>query len=184
MPPPEGLTIRAASAGDASRFASIHVRSKRSAYAAFMPAGYLATLDQDGHRLERWQPYFERQHPENLAWIAFVGGVPAGIVALEQVDGRLQDRVPEGYCFLHHLHAAPEFRGRGVGAALMRTAVASARERGMPGMGLWRQEPNEVARAFYERAGWRHDGERRIDTYEWPGGSFSLGQVRYVTELG
>ncbi|MEX2032661.1 MAG: hypothetical protein WEA81_07320, partial [Dehalococcoidia bacterium] len=96
MPPPAGLVIRRAEPGDASRIAGIHVRSKRSAYAAFMPAAYLASLDQDGHRLERWQPYFEAGHPDNLAWIAFVSGIPAGIVALEAVDGR-ERAVPAEY---------------------------------------------------------------------------------------
>lgn len=182
MPPPEGFTIRRADAADASRMAGIHVRSKRSAYASFMPAAYLDSLDQDTHRLERWQPYFAAGDPDNLAWVAFVAGIPAGIVALEGVDAR-ERPVPPGYAFLHHLHAAPEFRGRGVGAAMLRTAVASAAERGMAGIGLWTHEPNALARTFYERAGWRHDGERHDETYRWPGGEFTLPNVRYVLAL-
>lgn len=182
MPTPEGFSIRRADSGDASRMAGIHVRSKRSAYASFMPAAYLDSLDQDGHRLERWQPYFAANDPENIAWIAFVAGIPAGIVALERIDAR-ERPVPPGYAFLHHLHAAPEFRGRGVGAAMLRTAVALATERGLAGVALWTHEPNVLAREFYERAGWRADGEQRDETYRWSGGEFTLPNVRYVLPL-
>ena len=185
MLPRAAISIRPASEGDASRMASIHVRSKRSAYRAFMPAAYLDSLDQDGHRLERWQPYFAARAAgavENRAWLASVGGVPAGLVALERP--RAEEAVPDGYVHLHHLHAAPEFRGRGVGWALLQTAIDDARERGAPGIALWTHQPNVLSRAFYERAGWQLDGAEREEEYRWPGGAFTLVNVRYVLLLG
>lgn len=180
--PPEGLTVREANDGDASRIASIHVRSKRSAYRAFMPAAYVDSLDQDDHRLHRWQPYFAARDPENRAWIAFVHGIPAGFVALERVTRA--ETAPEGYVHLHHLHAAPEFRGRGVGRVLLETAVGDAKERDAAGLALWTHEPNALARSFYERAGWRLDGARHDQEYRWDGGTFTQADVRYVLALG
>ncbi|MEX1022737.1 MAG: GNAT family N-acetyltransferase [Dehalococcoidia bacterium] len=181
--PPEGLQIRPAGAGDASRIASIHVRSKCSAYRDFMPADYLASLDQDGHRIERWQPYFAAGHPENRAWMAFVEGIPAGFVALERPSDEGVEAAPPGYVFLHQIHAAPEFRGRGLGAALLRTAVAHASDAGARGVALWTNEHNEVARAFYERMGWRLDGAEADVEYRWAGPPFTARNVRYVLSL-
>lgn len=181
MTPPQGLSVRPAGEGDASRIASIHVRSKRSAYRAFMPAEYLDTLDQDDHRLSRWQPYFAAKEPDNRAWIAFVRGIPAGFVALERL--RSEETAPPGYIHLHHLHVAPEFRGRGVGPVLLETAVQDARQRGAAGLALWTHEPNDAARAFYEHHGWRHDGTARPQEYRWATGSFTMPDVRYVLML-
>ncbi|MCK9487442.1 MAG: GNAT family N-acetyltransferase [Dehalococcoidia bacterium] len=181
MTPPEGTTIRRADEGDASRIASIHVRSKRVAYRAFMPDGYVDTLDQDEHRLNRWQPYFAAGIPENRAWIAFVRGIPAGFVALERI--RQPDTAPAGYLHLHHLHIAPEFRGRGIGQALLDTAVEDARSQGTAGLALWTQAGNGEARAFYERAGWQPDGAERGQQYRWEGGEFTMDDVRYVRSL-
>ena len=181
MSAPEGLSIRPATEADASRIASIHVRSKRTAYRAFMPADYLDSLDQDDHRLHRWQPYFAARQDENRAWIAFVRGIPAGFVALERVPHA--EATPAGYLLLHHLHMAPEFRGRGIGGALLRTAVEDARRRKAPGMALWTHEENAAARAFYERAGWKTDGATHQQEHEWPGGTFTATNVRYVLAL-
>lgn len=179
MRPPDGLQIRPAEPSDASRIASIHVRSKRTAYRDFMPHAYLDWLDQDSHRIERWQPYFAAGEAENRAWMAFVTGIPAGFVALQRPPPVDREVVPQGYVFLHHLHAAPEFRDRGVGAALLRTAVEDARERAAAGVVLWTDEHNVAARAFYERMGWHADGAEEDQPYEWPGGGFTSRNVRY-----
>lgn len=181
MTPPEGTVIRPASEGDASRIASMHVRSKRSAYRAFMPDAYVDTLDQDDHRLFRWQPYFAANESENRAWMALVRGIPAGFVALERITH--QETAPPGYFHLHHLHTAPEFRGRGVGAALLHTVAEDARKRGAPGLALWTHAPNALARAFYEHEGWRLDGAERPQEYRWAGGTFTMVDVRYVLDL-
>ncbi len=184
MSPPDGLVLVEADEGHASRIASIHVRSKRSAYRAFMPDGYVDTLDQDDHRLNRWQPYFAAREPDNRAWVAYVKGIPAGFVALEAPGDPALGRAPEGHAFLHHIHAAPEFRGRGVGWALLRAATEDARRGGAAGLALWTQDANALARAFYERAGWHTDGAERDQEYRWPGGAFSIKDVRYVVGFG
>jgi RimJ/RimL family protein N-acetyltransferase len=54
---------------------------------------------------------------------------------------------------------APEARGRGLGAALMRAGLAKAfGEMGMHRVDLWVFESNRGAIACYERVGFRHEG--------------------------
>jgi len=52
----------------------------------------------------------------------------------------------------------PAFRGRGLGAALLRDALALARERGFRRVELVVRADNARALALYERAGFEHEG--------------------------
>ena len=58
----------------------------------------------------------------------------------------------------------PEFRGRGIGAALMAAVEAEGRKRGVAALDLAVVAPNTGARRFYERHGFRAD----IVTYRKP----------------
>jgi len=58
-----------------------------------------------------------------------------------------------------------EARGRGVGAALLRFAVARARARGARAVRLTTNEQNEAAQRFYGREGFVPESEAI-----WPGG--------------
>jgi ribosomal protein S18 acetylase RimI-like enzyme len=56
-------------------------------------------------------------------------------------------------CYLAELYVAPDHRGRGLGRALMRAAIALARERGASYMDLNTAEDDRAARALYESLG-------------------------------
>lgn len=163
------LSIREAGPGDASRVASIHVRSWIVAYRSFAPIEYLNSLDQDGHRLAYWQPRLEAAVPGSRTWIAFLSGIPAGFVNNEppHEDASPTEAVPEGCGWLDHLHIAPEFRGRGVGRALFRLALDALAEEGFEEAVLWVYADNAEARAFYERMGWHPDGTEEDKVLRW-----------------
>ena len=55
--------------------------------------------------------------------------------------------------YLEELYVAPAERGRGIGRALMETAMDHARARGATRMDLGTSEDDTVARALYERLG-------------------------------
>ena len=182
----EGLRIREANGGDASRIAGLHIRSWRTAYASFMPVAYLDLLDQDGHRLGYWQPLLDRAEPGAQAWIAFWSEVPAGFafVAPRQPDATGTQAVPEGCGWLEHLHVAPELRGRGLGRPLFWHALAGLHGAGFSEAVLWVYEANTAARAFYERQGWAPDGAEAVKRAEWVGrdgraGSGEFSMLRY-----
>ncbi len=182
----EGLKIREATAGDASRIAGLHVRSWISAYRGFAPAEYLASLDQDGLRLSYWQPRLEAAAEGSRTWLAFVSGIPAGFVNNERPrpDGAPTEAVPNGSGWLDHIHLAPEFRGRGVGQALFSQALEALAAEGFREAVLWVYTDNAEARAFYERQGWQADGTTADKILKWTGRdgvaqTATLGMLRY-----
>lgn len=63
-------------------------------------------------------------------------------------------------CYLAELYVVPERRGRGLGRALMRTAMELARERGADYMDLNTSETDLAARGLYESLGFSNrEGE-------------------------
>jgi ribosomal protein S18 acetylase RimI-like enzyme len=56
-------------------------------------------------------------------------------------------------CYVAELYVAPAMRGRGLGRALMRRAIAFARERGADYMELGTGEQDVAARTLYESLG-------------------------------
>jgi ribosomal protein S18 acetylase RimI-like enzyme len=56
-------------------------------------------------------------------------------------------------CYLAELYVAPPQRGRGIGRALMETALERARSRGADGIDLGTSEDDVAARALYESLG-------------------------------
>lgn len=180
------VSIREAVPGDASRIAGMHVRSWISAYRSFAPAAYLASLDQDVLRRSYWQPRLEASVPGSRTWIAFRSGVPAGFVNNEppHQGAPAWEAVPDGCGWLDHIHAAPEFRGRGVGKALFRHALDALAVEGFREAVLWVYRDNAEARLFYERMGWQPDGVEVDKPFKWTGrdgtpGETIMAMVRY-----
>jgi DNA-binding MarR family transcriptional regulator/N-acetylglutamate synthase-like GNAT family acetyltransferase len=78
-------------------------------------------------------------------WVAEVGGALAGSVFLTDEGG--------GLCRLRLLYVEAFARGRGVGAALVETCIAFAREIGYREMTLWTHTVLESARRIYAANG-------------------------------
>jgi ribosomal protein S18 acetylase RimI-like enzyme len=66
-----------------------------------------------------------------------------------------------------------------VGRALMRETLARLRAHGFEEAVLWVLEDNSRTRRFYELAGWRADGDVKIE--EWLG--LVVREVRYRIDL-
>jgi ribosomal protein S18 acetylase RimI-like enzyme len=63
-------------------------------------------------------------------------------------------------CYLEELYVAPDKRGQGLGEALMRTAMETARAEGARYMDLGTAETDTAARALYEKLGFdNHEGK-------------------------
>jgi DNA-binding MarR family transcriptional regulator len=89
-----------------------------------------------------------RGTPGQRAWIATVGGAPAGCVLCVRGD-------EPGDAKLRLLLVEPWTRGLGVGGALIDVVVAFARENGDRRVVLWTNHPLTGARRLYERRGFR-----------------------------
>ncbi len=93
---------------------------------------------------------------EGLFLVALLSGAPVGRVLLRwrSTDETLI-RLGISEPYVESLDVVPEFRSRGIGTALMRTAEQAARERGYATIGLSVGVENTRARALYLRRGYR-----------------------------
>jgi GNAT superfamily N-acetyltransferase len=141
---------------DASAIAGVHVSARRHS----LP--YIPELHSE-NETRRW--VVDIVLPNHDVWVATVGGVVVGYIALEGP-------------VLHDLYVLPEVHGRGIGSSLL----AKAKELSPGRLTLWTFQQNATARAFYERRGFRAveltDGagneEREPDVrYEWTGSADS-----------
>lgn len=105
----------------------------------------------DARRLSReLERLCAREHPGG-AWIAHADGAPAGYLLLVYV-----------FSLEHHgltaeideLFVLPQYRGRGLGAQLLRAAEAAAAAAGCTNISLQLRRDNDAARAFYRRHGY------------------------------
>lgn len=99
--------------------------------------------------LERLVPGL-RSHPTTLVFLAYVEDVAVGIATCFVGFSTFAARP---LINVHDLSVLPEYRGRGIGQALLRAVEGAARERGCAKVTLEVQENNHRARRLYERAG-------------------------------
>lgn len=75
---------------------------------------------------------------------------------------RLSIWTPGLECYLAELYVVPQWRGRGIGRALMEAALDHARARGADYMDLGTAETDVAARRLYESLGFdNHEGKPR-----------------------
>jgi predicted N-acetyltransferase YhbS len=134
-------------------------------HAAFVPVVAAWHFGEWGHAdpagtVESWTAALaERTRRDGVpcTYVAVEGGVPVGSAALVDAD---MDTHPEMTPWLAGVYVVPEWRGRGVGTALVRRAAARAAELGLRHLYLYSTRPG-----FYARLGWRalgtepHEGE-------------------------
>jgi GNAT superfamily N-acetyltransferase len=129
------VQIRPATAADGAAMREIYVAAGRAAWEHFLPVEEIDAASEaafDGDR----------------GWVA---EDESGVVGFTWLVGDELDT----------LYVHPRAQGRGIGRALMDTALAG-RERTY----LWTAEQNERTREIYERYGWRADGATRPSTYK------------------
>ncbi len=71
----------------------------------------------------------------------------------------------DGECELSNLSVLPEYRHRGIGTALLKHSVRTAREHGCKVMRLSIVEENRVLRSWYEQNGAVHTGTEKFDFF-------------------
>lgn len=93
---------------------------------------------------ERWRTV------EGTVLVCERGGEAVGVALVER-------------CWLHGFYVLPEHWGTGAARELHEAAIAEQPD--CAELKLWVLEDNARARRFYERAGWRRNGETRVVEY-------------------
>jgi GNAT superfamily N-acetyltransferase len=150
----ERFEIRPARADDTADIACIHVEAWRDAYAALLPAEYLARLNP---KIEaaRWS---RSSRVENTL-VADAQGEVVGYAIIGPARGR---REP-GWGEVYALYVETDWREQGVGRALIEAAFDAFRRRGLTAAIIWCLEGNFAGRGFYERCGGRRAPESRLE---------------------
>jgi ribosomal protein S18 acetylase RimI-like enzyme len=97
-------------------------------------------------------------NPDTVIFLAFAGNEPIGQIRLRKYWN--------AYAYIDDIVVDPEYRGEGIGRALMLRALEWARSKGFPGMMLETQDNNVAACRLYERCGFTLCG---FDTHLYKG---------------
>lgn len=118
----------------------LHVDNKKITYSIVPVEPYEKILDVDP---EDYTTFID--NPQKVIFFADVDGKPAGQIKL----------VPwwNKFGYVEELVVNPEFRGKGVGHALMARAIEWAKGQNLPGLTLETQDNNVPACKFYEKCG-------------------------------
>lgn len=166
----EAVTFRLAETKDAEPIALLHATSWRQNYRGMMPDEF---LDGDvlANRTAVWRDRLGGARDNQFVYVAEQNSKLIGFVCA------FGDKDPTWGSYIDNLHVAREFKGMGIGTALMKH-VALWLQSSYPqaGVYLWVIEANVGARRFYEALGSINAG---IQDQPDPGGG-SAPCCRYV----
>jgi ribosomal protein S18 acetylase RimI-like enzyme len=146
--------VRPATTADAPAISEVLIAAGIAAWASFLGEDRIVAANRG------------RTHPADLVAVD-EGGVFA-FVAWDDSSGEIL-----------RLYTHPRAWRCGAGQALLDRALDALRAAGLTQAWLKTDERNEGARRFYERLGWREDGDSRVR--DWHG--IRLREPRYVKDL-
>jgi RimJ/RimL family protein N-acetyltransferase len=172
---PGARRVRLARPADAADLADVHVRSWQAAYRGIVPDAILDGLSVE-RRAAWWRETLATDRTLRV-WVVEHDGRVAGFAATAP---RRDDDLPPDAGEVESIYLAPEAWSRGLGRAVLAAAVDDLGERGFEPLVLWVLTLNERARRFYEAAGWRPDGERRVLDFD----GTPIEEMRYARTIG
>ena len=152
--------VRVARVDDSDAIGLLHVRSWQVAYKDRLPAAILDGLSPT-RRAATWRDTLGRQAANPGRGTTWVIEEDGAVVGFAQGGRARDDDLEAGTGELHAIYLAPEAWSRGLGGRLFDHAVCQLVAAGFEGLVLWVLEANDRARHFYERRGWRPDGDAR-----------------------
>jgi ribosomal protein S18 acetylase RimI-like enzyme len=168
--------IRPARVEDAPTTASIRVRGWQAAYRGQVPDELLDSLSVE-HDTVRFADHVGHLAADRRVWVAESNGEVVGFASTG--PSRDEDAGGAGAGEVYAIYVRPDLYGNGIGATLLSHAARDLAGQGYERAILWTLESNGAAQRFYERAGWRLDGSKKLDVLD----GFELAEVRYAIDL-
>jgi ribosomal protein S18 acetylase RimI-like enzyme len=172
------VTIRQATAADASGIARVHVDTWRFAYSGIVPQDFLDALNAAG-RAAMWKEEIAREDAhvlvaENLVAedTGVICGFISGGVLRDGIDVAAQNYDSEIYT----LYVLATAQGRGAGRELMCALAERLIQDGLQRPVVWALEKNPWC-AFYERLGGKRVAQKMIEI-----GGAQLSDIAYGWE--
>lgn len=149
--------IRPAEVRDISRIAEILIFTKRVTYRPIYHNDPVSFGEMQVLPLA--EEYMKQ--PKRLAdtWV-YDDGFVKGLITLQMTKGQHGIKTLQ----IEELYVDVFFHQEGIGSQLLAFAQNMAKEQGSQEMFLWVLEKNEHARIFYEKKGFRADGEKKFET--------------------
>lgn len=145
------VVLRSARSNDASDIANIHLEARRTGYASFLPADYLAA-ETHASSLELWIALLGHEGLTTL--VACQATAIVGVACF----GSGGTPWPPGAGHIEGLYVHPGSWRQGVGSLLVSAAEKHLSRGGFSAAVLAVFELNQRARRFYESRGWTFDG--------------------------
>ena len=165
--------IRDATPDDELAIAKVHLEARSRGYAQFLDAASIPSLTLEAS-LAHWRTLLARSDRRTV--VSEVDGQVLGFAHFGSPPDAPKPSEQAG--ILGFIYVLPQHWGTDVGASLLAAAEEGLAVEGFATAYLGVNEENRRARAFYERHGWTHDGERwQVDRGR------PLTQVRYVKPL-
>ena len=153
------VRVRDATPDDTDAIVAVTVAGWQTAFRGIVAQGRLAELP-----VARWRHEvhvgLRRPVEDAFSYVAEIDGEFAGycFVAAPSREPELGPDVAE----LVAIYVEPDRWGQGAGAALMRAAIDRLSHLPYHEIFLWTFKENAPAIAFYERHGWRADGDEKV----------------------
>lgn len=159
------MEIRKIRAEEAEEVSRIYAASWKAAYRGIVAEEYLDNLDE-----LRWAPRLA-EDSDNF-FVLTDGGQYIGAASL----GPARDPEMKGWGEIVSIYLRPAYFHKGYGKALFCFCIKELKSMGLYSVCLWALKENRVARVFYEKFGFVHDGKEGVH----PVGGENLKTVRYI----
>jgi ribosomal protein S18 acetylase RimI-like enzyme len=165
------MRLRTGKGLDLQAVGRVHWRSRAAAYADILEPETLAAGSAEAMG-EWWAERWKWEQETHRLTVADRDGEIVGFTYIGPSE-------TEGAVELYAIHVVPEVVGSGIGRDLMINALGELKAIGGRRAVLWVLEDNERARRFYERGGWKPDGETRVEAVNGE----PVSQLRYCRVL-
>ena len=155
--------IRVATEADARGVARIVVESWRVAYKGIISDEGLAGLSIDEREVS-WRERLRGSDPSSADWTTLVceeNGEAIGFATYRPCGD--EDKDPSSVGELVAIYMLPHYWGQGLGKRMWEEVLRRFEAQGVSEITLWVIESNLRARRFYEIAGFRADGSKKVE---------------------